>query len=295
MIKPTLALPLFIHFITPKLLVMKRSIILLAGVLFLTSFSTNDPDSLELVKNESFERGEEIEFKMNFGIFTIGRAKMKVHPNYYKVNSQGCYKVDIWGKTSGMVDWVARVDDNFGAYIDTLSLVPHISYRKIKEGNYRKDELVKYNHKTNNIEVKTRNKKTGKYNEPTSYASSIKNVRSLISGFMYLRTVDFTKLSKGDTLTMSGFFEDSFYNLDIIYKGKGIVKTKLGKIRAIKLVPIMPDNKLFDGENSVTAWISDDKNKLPIKIEADMFIGSSGVEITNYKGVKNPINFYKKR
>ena len=293
-LKNTLALALFIQFITPKFIIMKRSIILAVGIVLLASFSSSKLDSLEVVNNESFDAGEEIEFKMNFGIFTIGKAKIKIHKTIHNVNYRGCYKVDIWGKTSGMVDWVARVDDNWGAYVDTTYLVPHIAYRKIKEGNYRKNELVKFDHVTKNIEVKVVDKETGKFKEPLYYASPIENVRSMISGVMYLRTIDFNKKSIGDKITMSGFFEDTFYDLDILYQGKGKVKTKAGKFNAIKLVPIVPDNKLFDGENSITFWISDDKNRLPLKVEADMFIGKAKVEIINYKGVKNPINFYKK-
>lgn len=290
----TLALALFVQFITPKLIVMKRSTLLLLSFVFLTSFSPNQPDTLEVVNNDSFQMGEEIEFKMSIGVFTIGKAKMKVHNTIHNINYRGCYKVEMWGKTSGLIDWVSRVDDNWGAYIDTLSLVPHISYRKIKEGNYRKNELVKFDHTTNNIEVKEVDDDTGKFKEPMYYASPLDNVRSMISGFMYLRTIDFDSMTVGDTLTMAGFFEDMFYDLDIIYEGKGKVKTKAGRFNAIKLVPIVPDNKLFDGENSITAWISDDKNKLPLKVEADMFIGSAGIEIIKYNGVKNPINFYKK-
>ncbi len=291
--KITLALALCIQYITPKLIVMKRSTILLLAIALLASFSPSQLDTLEVVNNESFEAGEEIEFKMSFGIITIGKAKMKIHKKIRKVNYRGCYKVEIWGKTSGMVDWVARVDDNWGAYIDTMSLVPHITYRKIKEGNYRKNEIVKFDHTTNNIEVKEVDDDTGKFKEPLYYASPVQNVRSMISGFMYLRTLDYSNMSLGDTLTMSGFFEDEFYDLDILYEGKGKVNTKAGRFNAIKLVPIVPDNKLFDGENSVTLWISDDKNRLPLKIEADMFIGSVGAEIISYKGVKNPINFYE--
>jgi hypothetical protein len=41
----------------------------------------------------------------------------------------------------------------------------------------------------------------------------------------------------------------------------------------------MPDNKLFDGENSITCWISDDGNHIPVKIQAKMFIGSTGIEL----------------
>jgi hypothetical protein len=52
----------------------------------------------------------------------------------------------------------------------------------------------------------------------------------------------------------------------------------------------MPKNKIFDGENSVRAWFSDDDNRIPIKISAEMFIGSAGVELTGYKNLRNPVN-----
>src|SRR5690606_40158319 len=98
---------------------------------------------------------------------------------------------------------------------------------------------------------------------------------------LYLRTMDLSKTRPGDTLMIKGFFEDTFYSLPVIYKGKDVVKTKAGKIRAIKIVPVMPKNKVFDGENSVTAWFSDDRNRIHLKINAVMFIGSAGVELTS--------------
>jgi hypothetical protein len=55
----------------------------------------------------------------------------------------------------------------------------------------------------------------------------------------------------------------------------------------------MPENSLFKGKDSITAWFSDDKNRIPIKVSADMFIGSAGVELTSYKGLKNPLNLVK--
>ena len=55
----------------------------------------------------------------------------------------------------------------------------------------------------------------------------------------------------------------------------------------------MPKNKVFEGENSITAYFSDDKNRIPVKIDAQMFIGSAGVELTNYSGLKNPLNLVK--
>jgi hypothetical protein len=71
--------------------------------------------------------------------------------------------------------------------------------------------------------------------------------------------------------------------------GKEFVDTKLGEIEAFKLVPVMPDNKLFAGENSITAWFATDESRIPIRVEAHMFIGRAGCEITGFEGVKvNP-------
>jgi hypothetical protein len=108
-----------------------------------------------------------------------------------------------------------------------------------------------------------------------------------------MRTQDFSKVKVNDTIVVKGFFEDTLYELKILYKGKETVKTKAGKFNAIVLKPLMPDNKMFSGENSITAWFSDDKNRIPIKVSANMFIGSAGVELTSYKGLRNPINRIK--
>jgi len=260
--------------------------------IILTAFTQSDNDIYPYVPNSSFGKGEVLEYKMSYGIFNIGKGRTVIHDTYHKMNDRHCFKVDVYGKTTGMVDWVADVDDQWGAYIDTIALVPHMSYRKIREGKYKKDEVVSFNHEKGKIEAKVMNQKTGQYKEPKFYDAP-PQVRDLIAGFMYMRTQDFSKVKVNDTIVVKGFFEDTLYELKILYKGKETVKTKAGKFNAIVLKPLMPDNKMFSGENSITAWFSDDKNRIPIKISANMFIGSAGVELTSYAGLRNPINRIK--
>ena len=253
--------------------------------------SQEERDAYIHVKNQSFTRGEEIQFKMTYGIFTVGKGSAKIHPEYFKVNGRDCFKVDVAGRTVGMVDWVADVNDQWGAYIDTAALVPHQFYRKIREGRYKKDEWTNFDHENHKIEVKSLDKK-GNLKEPKYYEAP-SHVRDMIAGFLYLRVMDFSKLQVNDTVLVTGFFEDEFYKLKIIYKGKDNVKLKVGKVRALVFQPVMPKNKVFDGENSIRAWFSDDKNRIPLKINAEMFIGSAGVELISYKNLKNPLNLVK--
>ncbi len=261
------------------------SVVILLG---LTAFTVRQQYDLPVVDNTSFGPGEEITYRVNFGIFTVGSAVTKVDKRVFNINARPCYKVDAFGATSGMVSWITKVDDQWGAYIDTTALVTHVSYRKIKEGRYRKDELTTYDHANDKAEVKVKDKETGVYGEAKVYDTP-DNVRDLVGGFLYLRVIEFSKLHKGDTVTIAGFFEDTSYKLDIIYEGREVIETKVGRIPCLKLVPIMPDNKLFDGENSITCWISDDGNKIPVKIQAKMFIGSTGIEMTGFRGLRNQL------
>lgn len=255
----------------------------------LTAFSSERNDIYPPVRNLSFMKGETLQFKMTYSFFTVGKGTATVHPRYYKVNNRDCFKVDVSAKTVGMIDWVTDINDQWGAYIDTAALLPHMFYRKIREGRYRKDEQTYFDHKEKKIQVVTADKKTGKWKEPKVYDAP-PQIRDMIGGFLYLRTMDFSKLAIKDTVVITGFFEDEFYKLRIIYQGKEVVKTKVGKIRTIVFKPVMPKNQLFDGEDSITAYFSDDKNRIPVKIDAQMFIGSAGVELTECTGLKNPLN-----
>lgn len=267
---------------------MKRLVFGTVMAIILAAFAEDKNELFPVIHNTSFGKGEQLDYRVNFGFFTVGHAITKIESKVFSINSRPCYKIDAFGQTSGMVSWVAKVDDQWGAYIDTAALVTHVSYRKLKENHYRKDELITFDHEKRQAEVKVMNKETGVYDD-VKYYPTPENVRDLVGGFIFLRVINFNKYKVGDTLKVSGFFEDTSYNLRIIYSGREKVSTKVGKIWCHKLVPIMPDNKLFDGENSITAWISDDGNRIPVKVQAKMFIGSTGIELAAFKGLRNQI------
>jgi hypothetical protein len=262
----------------------KFVIIIITTISF--AFTQESTAPIPIQHTSHFTTGEKLEYRMYMGIFTVGKGVTTVDKDLHEKNNHSCYKVDAFMKTSGMATWISKVDDNWGAYIDTSELVTHESYRKLSEGKYRLHEVVTYNHDKDEALVLTADKKTGKFGKPKRYSTPDK-VRDIVAGFMYLRIIDFSKYKVKDTLTVSGFFEDKAYKFKIIYFGKETITVELGKIPCYKLVPIMPDNQLFRGENSVTAWISADQNQIPIKVEARMFIGHAGTEITSFRGLRN--------
>lgn len=266
----------------------KQYLIALVSIL-LFAFTLKKDEVYPLVKNDSFRRGEYIKYKLTYGIFSVGKGHATLNEKYHVVNDRTCFKLDFYGNTVGMLSWVTHVNDHWGAYIDTASILPEVSYRIIREGRYKLDEYTYFNHDKRKVSVKVVDSKTGKFKEPKTYETNL-HTRDMLAGFLYLRTLNLGSLRKGDTIQIKGFFEDTFYKQAIVYQGKEVLKMKFGKVRSLKFKPVMPDNKLFDGENSITAWFSDDQNKIPLRIDAEMFIGKAGVELTEYGNLRHSLN-----
>ncbi len=247
---------------------------------------------IPVTKNISYGVGEELEYRVNFSFMTVGKAITRVDKEYHTINSKTCYKIDAYGETSSWISWVAKVDDNWGAYIDTATLATHQSYRKLKEGKYRRDEVVNFDHNLHKVEVKVRNRDTGIFDNIKTYDVA-KDAKDLVGGFLFLRVIDFRRVSVGDTVAISGFFEDASYTLKIIYTGKEVIDTRVGKIQCLRLRPLMPNNAMFDGENSILCWISDDLNRIPVKIQAKMFIGHTGLELISFRGLRNQLKIVR--
>jgi hypothetical protein len=69
-----------------------------------------------------------------------------------------------------------------------------------------------------------------------------------------------------------------------------MLSTKFGKINCIKFRPVVQSGRVFKEQEGVTLWVSDDKNRIPLKVKADLAIGSLGVELENFKNIKFPFN-----
>ena len=246
-------------------------ILLFCSFTFLGDFRT--------IQNDSFKAGESYDYKVKYGFLTIGEAEVDVDEKIYAVNNRPCFKVNVVGKTAGLTD-VFKVRNTYRSYVDTLAFIPHRFIYSARENSYKRDQVISFDHQKNEV-VKVEKEQTKTFTVPN-------NIQDVISGYYFLRTVDFSKFTIGHTVTSPLFFDEELYNMKIKYAGKGIVHTRFGKIRVLKLNPILPKNDLFKGENAIRIWVSDDRNRVPLKIEIDFSFGTIDMEIKNYKGVKYP-------
>ncbi|SHK34325.1 Protein of unknown function [Hymenobacter psychrotolerans DSM 18569] len=245
-------------------------------------------DTLRSIPNHSFTSGEVLQYKVHYGLINAAEATIEVDNSLHRINDRLCYKATVTGRTTGSFDFFLRIRDTWRSYIDTTSIVPQKFFRNIEENNYRKKETVDFDHARDMAEVEKRGRdkndvKRGSYKVPD-------NVQDLVSGFYYLRTLNYDQRRVGEVIRVQGFFDEEVFTMEVTYRGRETVQTKAGAIRAIRLVPKMPSNKLFKGENAISVYLSDDRNKVPVLIQAEMFVGAVKVDMYKYHGLKNRLN-----
>lgn len=256
-----------------------RALILL---LFTTAFVSGQSVS----KNTAFTFGEELHFEVTYGWLDLAEAKLQIGRRAINEDSRPHFKIDAFGKTKGAATIFGRVNDNWGTHLDTGTLLPSLSYRHIEEGKYRKHEKVYFDqvNRKAKMELYDRDnrilKDTKEYKLPGQ-------VQDLVSGFYFLRTMDLSNLKKGQTILITGFFDKEIYNLKLIYEGTEQIETSLGLKDTYIFSPLVPQNKLFRGDYPVKVWVTKDQNKIPVKIKADLFIGSLNIDISSAKGLRN--------
>ena len=252
---------------------MKKYTLLFFALLFLTT--TNSQERLN-----AFKSGELLRYKMSYsGFLRAGTAVLEV--NEKELNGKTVFYTKGKGWTSGMIKWFFEVDDVYESYFDKDSVKPYLFKRKIDEGGYKKHRITSFNYNSNKAYVQdfTRQK-------DTSVAFS--NVQDILSSFYYLRNKDVTGMKVGEEIAIDMFLDTQIYPFKLRFLGTETLKTKFGKINTLIFRPLVQSGRVFKAQESVTLWITADANKIPIKIKADLAVGSLRAELESYKGLANP-------
>lgn len=232
------------------------------------------------ITNTSFKAGESITFKVFYtlGRVFIGAGEATFNCNLEKYNGKDVYHITAEGKTYRTYDWFFKVRDKYQSFIDTADMMPMKFLRDVEEGGYRLHNDVSF-YQAQHTAVSTK----GSYKVPGC-------VQDVISAIYYARNIDFNKYKPGDKIPFNMFLDDKVYNIYVRYIGKEIVETKFGKFRAIRFAPLLLQGSMFEGGEKMSVWVSDDGNKIPLRIDSPISVGSIKVDMISYKNIRYPFS-----
>jgi len=233
----------------------------------------------------SFKDGEFLKYRISYGILNAGFATLEVE-NAIEKNDTLFHMIGK-GWTTGMVNFVFPVSDNYQTFINKQSKKPTHFIRIINEGGYKKNKEISFNYEELQATVINHKHNTEKTYDIES------DIQDMLSTLYYLREVNFDTLKIGDVISVKMFFDQETYKTNIELLKREVLKTKFGKVKTLVFRPAVVEGRVFDDKETVTLWITDDKNKIPVKIKASILVGSIKAELIQYKGLANsfPIIF----
>ncbi|MFT6324854.1 MAG: hypothetical protein ACJAWO_002422, partial [Halieaceae bacterium] len=114
-------------------------------------------------------------------------------------------------------------------------------------------------------------------------------IQDLISAYYYARSIDIDHYKVGDILTFNAFVDGIVEAVRIRYIGKETIEIKSGKYRCFKFQPVVIEGRVFSDEEDLMVYISDDKNKIPVLIEAKVIVGSVKLELMTAERLTHPL------
>lgn len=110
----------------------------------------------------------------------------------------------------------------------------------------------------------------------------------MVSMYYYLRNnIDVSKLRRGDEIMTTMFFDEENYGFKLKYLGKETIDVDVNgtevKVKTLKFRPYVMAGRVFKEEESLTLWVSADQNRIPLKIKADLAIGSLRADLVALK------------
>ncbi|MBL4703528.1 MAG: DUF3108 domain-containing protein [Flavobacteriales bacterium] len=230
------------------------------------------------IKNESFKVGEKLTYKMHYGLIDAGSATLEVKSTTKTINGRPLLHVVGKGKSINTFDWFFKVRDRYESYIDKDGMFPWIFIRRVYEGGIEiNQDYTFYQHKK-------------KVNTGKVKVDAPANVQDMLSAFYYARTMDYSNAKIGDEFEINCIVDGKTWPLKIKYKGKEEVKIRKGKFRCLKFAPVLQEGRIWESEEDLTVWITDDKNKIPLLAKTKIVVGSIKMELSGYEGLIAPIS-----
>lgn len=248
-------------------------IVLFACLLFSCLLSSAQPST------SAYKSGEYLKYRMHYGIINAGYASVQIDEIMHE--SKPAFHVIGKGWTVGMIKFFFEVKDNYQTKFYEDSQLPYHFRRRVDEGGYIISRDVYFDQKKGEAFIEDHKKNKTKTLE-------IGKVQDMISSFYYLRNHDLSSMEKGDEIQLDMFFDYETFDFRLKFLGTDDINTKFGKIKCLKFRPLVQSGRVFKEDESLTVWITADKNKIPIRIKAELAVGSLKADLDEFKGLAHP-------
>ena len=238
------------------------------------------------VDAKAFAPGEIITYNAyyNWGFIWIyaGDVEFKVESKKYE--GRNVDHLYAFGTSFKSYDWIFKIREKYQSYVDPQTLMPLWYQRDVTEGSYTAFEEYTFDYTNNLIHTYIQKRKNPAVTGSLPLTPCLFDVMTAV---YYFRSVDFSKLTEGQKIPINMILDSQTYQLYIRYLGKEEVKTRdKTKYNCIKFAIQLVEGTIFKGNEDAVIWVTDDENKIPVIVEAQILVGAVKAILNDAKGLK---------
>ncbi len=211
--------------------------------------------------------GERLTYKAEWMGLDVGIITLSVEGITLR-NGREVYHVKMLAESTPVISKIYKVRDEISTYIDIEKLYPVRFEKKQREGGYKSDEYIDFNHEKGRAFYFSRlNHSKKEYGIP-------KGVQDPLSCVYFFRLKD---VAIGKSLFANVNADDKNYLLEAKIHKKGMLNVKnVGKWDAFLIEPLPWFQGKVKRKAKVTAWFSSDERRIPLLIvtKGIPFVGS---------------------
>jgi hypothetical protein len=236
-----------------------------------------------------FQSGEELKFDIHYkyGLLMLkgGTARKKIVGSSF--NNDNSYYTTLDFKTTSFFDKIYKMRDTLSSHISE-NIQPLYHSRIIYEAGYQINEELFFNSFSKNYtEVRIRRESHQVLKFDTTLTSNNFGY-DLLSVIHYVRLLDYSKM-ESQINNISIFFGKKNIKLTIRCEGQSIIeRSETLKYNTYKIAVDFTDEVFNESKNAIEIWMSDDENRVPVKMRAKLSIGAAEAILVSYKNLKYP-------
>lgn len=238
--------------------------------------------------NQAFSINEKITYDViyNWGFIWIeaGYVEFKVKKAYF--NSKQVYHFDAWGTSLEKYDWIFKVRDSYQAYADMETMKPLWFERDNYEGGFEVHNIYNFDYQKGIIKASLENSDHPQLDTLIPLKDCTLDLVSII---YHARNIDFSKYKADDRIPVRVIIDGEIFDLFIRYLGKETIKTR-DKVSysCDKFSALLVEGTIFNAGEDLTVWVTDDKNRIPVMVEAKILVGSVKAMLKGAHNLRNP-------
>ncbi|MGN0024654.1 MAG: DUF3108 domain-containing protein [Candidatus Avelusimicrobium sp.] len=220
--------------------------------------------------------GENLKYGIYYSFIRAGTAYIKTR-GLTKINKRNAFLIQTTAFSASVIDAFFKVRDVNYSWLDAETFYSLGYSQSVREGNYKRDEWLTFDYDNNLYYGEVRKKES-----PRVIAGELQDpVLDMLSSLYFVRA---QPLTAGKDIVFDIVNRERSYPLLVKVLKKETIKTAAGKFDCIVVEPQFRGEGIFVSKGkSLKVWLTDDQYKMPVKMKAEVFIGSVSAELLEYK------------